>query len=400
LAAAHARNLIHRDIKPANLWLEAGQGRVKILDFGLARVAGDDTHLTQTGVVVGTPRYMAPEQACGEKVDQRSDLFSLGCVLYRMSTGELPFQGPNTIAILQAVALGEFTPVREVNPQVPRALADLVMKLLAKDPKDRPSSARAVADALRSIRIAPSAPAAVTAEVDSDKSTILKHTLIEVMEIEEAGPARRSRRKVPSAGGFPAWAWAVCSVSLTLMLVIGAIAVYALNSGDEPKPKKTSFDPGWQPAGWQRFSPPGKEFSVLLPGKPSLQDLPSKTTAGKIITHMYSIKTGQRSYAAAYAELAGIVPQPDQVDKMLEGGRNGVLQSLPNCKLLAERNITLNGHRGKELQLQSADGATFLKARMYLAGQHLYQAMIQVPAQEASAPEIDAFFASFQIPRP
>jgi serine/threonine protein kinase len=94
LAAAHEKGLIHRDIKPGNLWLEAAHGgRVKVLDFGLARVVGDDVHLTQSGAVVGTPAFMAPEQARGEEVDHRCDLFSLGCVLYRLCAGSNPFRG-------------------------------------------------------------------------------------------------------------------------------------------------------------------------------------------------------------------------------------------------------------------------------------------------------------------
>ena len=91
LAAAHKKGLIHRDIKPANLWLEE-TGRVKILDFGLARAAADSGQLTQSGAIIGTPAYMAPEQVDGKTLDARCDLFSLGCVLYRLSTGELPFQ--------------------------------------------------------------------------------------------------------------------------------------------------------------------------------------------------------------------------------------------------------------------------------------------------------------------
>jgi serine/threonine protein kinase/WD40 repeat protein len=172
LAAAHARGLIHRDIKPANIWLEskgAGTGaradkgtpdsahstprppRVKILDFGLARNTGGETHLTQQGSIVGTPAYMAPEQATGEKIDARCDLFSLGCVLYRLCTGDVPFKGTDTIAILVAVATDKPKPPRELNADVPPALSDLIMQLLEKKPELRPASATSVVHALQAI---------------------------------------------------------------------------------------------------------------------------------------------------------------------------------------------------------------------------------------------------------
>src|SRR5207249_3972927 len=91
-------------IKPANVWLEAPEGRVKILDFGLARAGGEESNLTQEGAIVGTPAYMAPEQARGEAVDDRADLFSLGCVLYRMAAGRQPFSGKDAISTMRAVA--------------------------------------------------------------------------------------------------------------------------------------------------------------------------------------------------------------------------------------------------------------------------------------------------------
>jgi Leucine-rich repeat (LRR) protein/tRNA A-37 threonylcarbamoyl transferase component Bud32 len=158
LAAAHARGLVHRDIKPSNLWLEtlpgepgasATGGHVKILDFGLARAADDDAHLTQSGTVVGTPSYMAPEQARGERVDSRCDLFSLGVVLYRLCTGRLPFGSKNTMAVLSALATNTPQPVGQVNPAMPPKLAELVMQLLAKDAAGRPAAASEVADRLQ-----------------------------------------------------------------------------------------------------------------------------------------------------------------------------------------------------------------------------------------------------------
>src|SRR5207249_3762400 len=102
LAAAHEHGLIHRDVKPANVWLEAHSQRAKILDFGLARSAGGHSGLTQTGGVVGTPEFMSPEQARGEDLDGRSDLFSLGAVLYSLCTGQKPFHGNSVMAVLTA----------------------------------------------------------------------------------------------------------------------------------------------------------------------------------------------------------------------------------------------------------------------------------------------------------
>jgi urea transport system substrate-binding protein len=153
LAAAQRSGLIHRDVKPANLWLEAPTGRVKILDFGLARPSDNLAALTQTGDVVGTPHYMAPEQARGERVDGRSDLFSLGVVLYRLCTGRLPFRGNTVSAVLTALALDQPTPVKALNPSLPPDLANLVMRLLEKDPTRRPHSATEVVAALREIEV-------------------------------------------------------------------------------------------------------------------------------------------------------------------------------------------------------------------------------------------------------
>jgi hypothetical protein len=160
LAAAHARGLVHRDVKPANIWLETRDGEpggssprdhVKLLDFGLARAADGDAGLTASGMAVGTPAYMAPEQAQGDPVDARADLFALGCVLYRTCTGQAPFRGRDAGSVLRAVLSTQPPPPHTVAPEVPKALSDLVVRLLAKDPNDRPAGAGVVAQALEAI---------------------------------------------------------------------------------------------------------------------------------------------------------------------------------------------------------------------------------------------------------
>jgi WD40 repeat protein len=147
LAAAHAQGLVHRDVKPANILLENGVERVKITDFGLARAVDDDS-LTQSGAVAGTPQYMAPEQAAGEPVDHRADLFSLGSVLYAACTGRPPFCGGGTMAVLKRVCEEAPRPIRETNPEFPEWLVAVIAKLHAKSTADRFQSAAEVAELL------------------------------------------------------------------------------------------------------------------------------------------------------------------------------------------------------------------------------------------------------------
>lgn len=153
LAVAHAKDLIHRDVKPANIWLEqldkkTGKTRVKLLDFGLARYSQQTDGPTLAGMVVGTPHYVSPEQARGRELDPRSDLFSLGVVLYRLSTRVYPFDGADTLALLSSLAIDEPVPMRQHNPEVPEAFDNFVMKLLAKEPEDRPLSAKIAGEQL------------------------------------------------------------------------------------------------------------------------------------------------------------------------------------------------------------------------------------------------------------
>ena len=156
LQEAHGHDLVHRDIKPGNIWLEqreAHQGprRAKILDFGLAREANPQEGITTVGNIVGTMGYMAPEQVYAGQIDGRTDLFALGCVLYEMLTGRLPFKGSNTVASLKAVVYEQPDSIAVVAPQLPAQVRRLVNDLLEKDPAKRPASAEVVVERIKQI---------------------------------------------------------------------------------------------------------------------------------------------------------------------------------------------------------------------------------------------------------
>jgi serine/threonine-protein kinase len=148
---AHRQNVVHRDIKPANLLIEV-TGRVKLTDFGVARIQEpDESHLTQVGGAVGTPKYMSPEQAKGQRGDSRSDVFSAGVVLYELLTGKLPFDGDNQFVIIHQIVSSDPVPPSGLNPDVPPGMDAVMARALAKDPDKRYATAREFALALRGV---------------------------------------------------------------------------------------------------------------------------------------------------------------------------------------------------------------------------------------------------------
>jgi len=238
LDAAHQRGLIHRDVKPANVWLEGDRRRVKILDFGLARAVTDNANLTQEGAIVGTPAYMAPEQIGGKPVDARSDLFSLGCVIYRMTTGEPPFKGIGAISTFLAISTETPALPRERNPSLPAAASDLVMRLLAKNADNRPASARAVVEAIQAIEKTLATSEAdwngatelgMHAHVlanDRDKSTAVMPAVVPALP-QGAAPARAARfRRL-----WPRFAAAVL-LGLAVYWCGPAVVRYATDKGE------------------------------------------------------------------------------------------------------------------------------------------------------------------------
>jgi formylglycine-generating enzyme required for sulfatase activity/serine/threonine protein kinase len=217
LAAAHKHGLVHRDIKPSNILLENGVERVKITDFGLARAA-DDASITQSGVVAGTPMYMSPEQAEGKTLDHRTDLFSLGSVIYAACTGHPPFRANTTVAVLKRVCEVTPQPIREVNPEVPQWLEEIVTRLHAKNPTDRFASAREVAELL----------AGHLSHVQANSGVRLVPGLKSI--------------PVSSTGRSSRWAWAIAFLALAALSVV----VWERTTRAD---KDTNASPGGEQAG-------------------------------------------------------------------------------------------------------------------------------------------------------
>jgi eukaryotic-like serine/threonine-protein kinase len=205
LAAAHAAGLIHRDVKPANIWLEAPRDRVKILDFGLARSASLDAALTHQGAVLGTPAFMAPEQARGEATDARTDLFSLGIVLYRLCSGRQPFQGKDALSTLLEVTTHQPPAPVRLNADLPGDLSDLVLRLLEKDPARRPASAEEVVRTIRDLETK------LSRTPDSQERT---------MELPAAAPAPAPSREAARAGRRRLRPLLAAAVALSLLGVL------------------------------------------------------------------------------------------------------------------------------------------------------------------------------------
>ncbi|HMF18731.1 MAG TPA: protein kinase [Gemmataceae bacterium] len=297
LAAAHANDLIHRDIKPGNVLLEGGQLRVKITDFGLARAA-DDASLTQSGVLSGTPMYMAPEQAKGESIDHRADLFSLGSVMYVMATGRPPFRASTTFGVLKRVAEETPRPIREVIPEVPVWLCDIIGKLQAKKPEDRFQSAREVADIL----------ADCEAKLKGEAKTK------DFYRIPQSKPAARKPGK---------WKWIAAAV---LLLPIIALAVTEItgvthlfrdqtpNPGPGPiakgDPSKKNDDPN------KKNDPPDKAATNAAAWERAVAGLPADEQVKAVIARMQHLNPdfdGKVEPTIENGVVTGLRFQTDQV---------------------------------------------------------------------------------------
>jgi serine/threonine-protein kinase len=147
LVAAHDQGVIHRDIKPQNLLLDAA-GVLKVMDFGVARLAGETNGLTEVGMIVGTPSYIAPEQMLGEECDARVDLYATGVVLFECLLGRVPFEAASPVALIAKVLREPPPTPAALDPEIPPPLSDLVLRLLAKEPGQRPANAEELSQIL------------------------------------------------------------------------------------------------------------------------------------------------------------------------------------------------------------------------------------------------------------
>jgi hypothetical protein len=258
LAAAHSRGVVHRDIKPANLFL-LQEGRLKICDFGIARLA-DATTLTASGAFIGTPLYMAPEQFRGLPLDPRADLYSLGCVLYELLAGSPPFDaGTGAAAIMYQHLNEEPAPLRSRRPEVPESLERLTLSLLAKSPADRPMDAASVAIALRGQAGDQTVPgrAASATVPESPPPTGPQETVTPFLR-------ERGRRRTVLIGAAIAAAAA--------LIAGGAYVLLDGNAPAKPSASRTKPPTGTPPSdprpvvpGWQVMLAPGYGVAYDLP---------------------------------------------------------------------------------------------------------------------------------------
>jgi len=238
LAYAHERGIVHRDIKPANVMLNV-QNEAILMDFGLVKIAGGDSH-TATGAVMGTARYMSPEQIRGERVDERTDIYSLGIMLYEMTAGRPPFQADSALSLMMMHVNEPVPDLGEIRPDVPPAFIHVIEQALVKERENRLQSASELAEVLRSLKVDDADPAAVKAASAVAVAAMRSHdisspaashpptqapvsapvpaqTPLPANQSTGPPPQTTSRRTIGIVGGI--------AVALLLILCVGAAAI-------------------------------------------------------------------------------------------------------------------------------------------------------------------------------
>lgn len=315
LGAAHAAGLIHRDIKPSNIWLEAkndGTERVKILDFGLARFEANDSQLTLEGAILGTPAYMSPEQAQGNSVDHRTDLFSLGAVLYEMLTGRRPFQGANATSILARLLLEHPAPPHQVRASIPDQLSQWVMRLLSKSSQERPQSANEVAAYLDAYFATIASQEPIRPSHTNTGSQGSLETLLPAQQISHAS---RSHTR----GGWSVATWLFIAM-VFLLLGAGTVIALTTKNGTLVVEADDDVDIRLRKGEIQVFDEAGVLRYTLSPGEHT-KSLPSGIYLVKVEgadgvqldTSRFEMKRSGRVVLRATARASDQVPNPASV---------------------------------------------------------------------------------------
>ena len=272
LSAAHQKRLVHRDIKPANLWICEEDQQLKLLDFGLARINDGNHNLTATGMLAGTPGFMSPEQTRGLELDGRSDLFSLGCVLYRLLSGQLPFDRPSILATLSSIQSDYPVAPVKINSKADQDLSDLAMCLLEKRPEERPQSASQVVELLTTPR------EQWSLQVPTHTNSLRQHA--------DKSPSKTAAKTANGSGSK--WPTGILALVGMLMLGVGLLMLGVLGYFFAPQIIRIATDQGEVVI---KTSDDNVEVQVLQDGE-VVKFIDTKTQQS------FSLKSGQYSFKA------------------------------------------------------------------------------------------------------
>jgi serine/threonine protein kinase len=428
LAEAHARNVVHRDLKPGNVMINQ-RGEPILMDFGLAlHINQADERLTQTGAVLGTPAFMAPEQVSGDVAAHgpKMDVYSLGALLYRLLSGRAPFVGQVTHVFVQ-VLHDQPPPLSSVQPGVSPDLEAVCRRAMAKNPADRFASMQELAAALTAYLDRPPAP---------EEAATLSRTAPSPLPLERDAPTHpiegdNGRRRASAGedhdterigtepgpdetrrkrGVMSLRAWLVLG-GLTL-LALGGFGAWALLRTDRTPPPDDRHTGGPEPVnpapppqtkpplpqGWVKFSPPGDFLSVALPGKP-VSKTATMRVGGMMLTQFhYTVKDGRSGYMVGYVDL----PRQDFTEKDLDvfaGRITERLKPLQNSKLIAQKRITLDGFPGVESEFEGEQNQELMHylARFYMVQRRVIALGVMVPPEHAGSEKVKTFFDSLRL---